>query len=447
MTSIETSSNPVRMIVPQVQDVNKRLDRFLSEQFSEMSRTQIQKMIESQQILVEGKVVKASYRIRGDEHIQLSRRESDHSTVEAEPIPLNIVYEDEDLAVIDKPAGMVVHRGAGVRSGTLVNALLHHFEVLSGFGGADRPGIVHRLDKQTSGLIVVARNDFCHRRLSEQFQSRQVIKKYVALVHGIFGQDAGDINSPIGRDRFRRIKMTTRATRSRPAETHYRVLERFPKFTLVQLHIKTGRTHQIRVHLSSIKHPVVGDTLYGAAARIIVSGNRSLETLDRNFLHAASLEFLHPRTQEPLRFTAELPEELTGLLLSCVKASRTTYSKQSRSSAKVGGQGRAHSRKSCFMSRNIERITKRKTRQSTTSRPPSPDLSPRIAQRRAIRGERRKLVGTLTQGGTRGSCPSLALGYFILPFRGSQRWQRPPAAGLLKNIQSRVPRKAGDLPK
>jgi 23S rRNA pseudouridine1911/1915/1917 synthase len=319
MTTIEAPSNPVRMIAPQVQDVNKRLDRFLSEQFSEMSRTQIQKMIESRQILVEGKAVKASYRIRGDEHIRLNSQELDHSTVDAEPIPLNIVYEDEDLAVIDKPAGMVVHRGAGVRSGTLVNALLHHFKVLSRFGGADRPGIVHRLDKQTSGLIVVARNDFCHQRLSQQFQSRQVIKKYVALVHGIFEQDAGEINSPIGRDRFRRIKMTTRVTRSRPAETHYRVLERFPKFTLLQLHIKTGRTHQIRVHLSSIKHPVVGDTLYGAAARIIVSGSRSLATLERNFLHASSLEFSHPCTQERLRFTAELPEELTGFLLKLRK--------------------------------------------------------------------------------------------------------------------------------
>jgi 23S rRNA pseudouridine1911/1915/1917 synthase len=309
----------VRMIVPQALDVNKRLDRFLSEQCPEKSRTQIQKMIESEQILVEGKAVRVSYRIRGNEQIELSQQEQERSTVDAEPIPLNIIYEDEDLAVIDKPAGMVVHRGAGIRSGTLVNAMLHHFQVLSRFGGADRPGIVHRLDKQTSGLIVVARNDFCHQKLSEQFQSRQVIKEYMALVHGSFERDSGEINSPIGRDRIRRIKMTTRTTRSRPAQTHYQVLERFPQFTLLQLHIKTGRTHQIRVHLSSIKHPVVGDTLYGAPSRIVITKNQAMATLERNFLHSSRLEFSHPRTQQRLTFAANLPEELAYFLLKLRK--------------------------------------------------------------------------------------------------------------------------------
>jgi 23S rRNA pseudouridine1911/1915/1917 synthase len=272
-------------------------------------------MIESGQILVEGKSAKASYRIRGTEQIELSPQEPEPSTIDPEPIPLDIVYEDEDLAVINKPAGMVVHRGAGVRSGTLVNALLHHFRNLSQFGGTDRPGIVHRLDKQTSGLIVVARNDFCHQRLSQQFQARQVIKEYAALVHGTFEQDSGEITSPIGRDRFRRIKMSTRAVHSRSAETHYRVLERLPRFTLLQLHIKSGRTHQIRVHLSSIKHPVVGDTLYGAPSQIVIAKKPMMPILERNFLHASRLEFSHPRTQQRLTFAANLPEELAGFLL------------------------------------------------------------------------------------------------------------------------------------
>ena len=311
----ETPSRPARLIVPGASDLNKRLDRFLSEHLNEESRTQIQKMIESEQILVEGKAVKASYRIRGGEHIEVNQREQSHLEVGAEPITLNIVYEDQDLAVINKPAGMVVHSGAGVRSGTLVNALLHRFSILSEFGGSDRPGIVHRLDKQTSGLIVVARNNFCHQWLSQQFQSRQVVKQYTALVHGRIDRDSGEINSPIGRDRIRRIKMTTRSGRSRPAETHYQVLERFPRFTLLHLQIKTGRTHQIRVHLSSIKHPVVGDTLYGAPARILISRNQSLPTLERNFLHASRLEFSHPRTQEWLTFTADLPAELADFLL------------------------------------------------------------------------------------------------------------------------------------
>jgi len=318
MAEAHDNSRPqssIRMIVPQAPDVNKRLDRFLCEQLPERSRTQIQRMIESEQILVEGRAVRVSYRIRGNEHIEINHREQNASTVDPEAIPLKIVYEDEDLAVIDKPAGMVVHSGAGVRSGTLVNALLHHFSVLSRFGGADRPGIVHRLDKQTSGLIVVARNDFCHQRLSQQFQSRQVIKEYTALVHGNFDQDSGEINSPIGRDRIRRIKMTTRAIRSRPAQTRYRVLERIPKFTLLQLHIKTGRTHQIRVHLSSIKHPVVGDTLYGAPTQIVVAKNQRTATLQRNFLHASRLEFSHPRTQQRLAFNSNLPDELALFLL------------------------------------------------------------------------------------------------------------------------------------
>jgi len=306
-----TNQRSICTILALQSDAHKRLDRFLSEKLPDKSRTQIQKMIERRTILIEGKPAKTSYRIRGGERIQMARVQQPSPSLAPEPIPLEIVYEDEDLAVINKPAGLVVHGGAGVSSGTLVNALLYHFKELSEWGGSDRPGIVHRLDKQTSGLIVVAKNDSCHQRLSRQFQSRQVVKKYIALVHGNLERNAGEINRPIGRDRFHRVKMTTRGVRSREAHTYYQVLEKFPGFTLIELCIKTGRTHQIRVHLSSIKHPIVGDTLYGASAQITLHRNRGrLPTLDRNFLHAASLEFLHPRSQVPLRFSAELPEAL-----------------------------------------------------------------------------------------------------------------------------------------
>jgi 23S rRNA pseudouridine1911/1915/1917 synthase len=316
LTCVDLSSEPLCTIVPQTVDINKRLDRFLNERFPTKSRTQIKRMIEAGQILVEGRATKASYRIRGNEQVQVMSQQDRHSAAYAEPIPLSITYEDTDLAVVDKPAGMVVHSGAGNPSGTLVNALLHHFKFLSQVGGADRPGIVHRLDKQTSGLIVIAKNDFCHQKLAQQFESREISKQYIALVHGRLGRDSGEITSAIGRDRVHRVKMTTRAARSREALTHYQVLERFPNFTLLQLRIKTGRTHQIRVHLSSIKHPVVGDTLYGAPSRIAIQKNEAVATLPRNFLHASQLEFSHPRTQERLIFTSTLPQELASLLLT-----------------------------------------------------------------------------------------------------------------------------------
>lgn len=323
----ETNQGSVTNILPQQSDANKRLDRFLSEKLPNKSRTQIQKMIEGHNILVEGKPAKTSYKIRGGENIQMIRVEEPRTWPIPEPIPLEIVYEDDDLAVINKPAGMAVHSGAGVNSGTLVNALLYHFKELSERGGNDRPGIVHRLDKQTSGLIVVAKNDVCHQRISQQFQSRQVAKKYIALVHGNLEKSSGEINRPIGRDHFQRIKMTTRGVRSREAQTYYQVLEKFPKFTLIELSIKTGRTHQIRVHLSSIGHPVVGDTLYGSPspARITLPRNRSwLATLNRHFLHAVKLEFLHPRTQAPLTFSASLPEELRLFLSQLRESSQPT---------------------------------------------------------------------------------------------------------------------------
>ena len=291
-------------------DHNKRLDRFLSEAFPEQSRSQIQKWIDQGQVLLKGEPVKAGYKLRGKEQIEISLPEANPSVLLPEPIPLDIVYEDADVAVINKPAGLVVHIGAGVRQGTLVNALLHHFQSLSQSGGADRPGIVHRLDKQTSGLLVVAKNDASHASLAHQFQLRAVSKRYIALVHGRMKKPAGEIQTSIGRDRFNRLRMSTRSSRSREAHTIYQVLEDVAHFSLLQVSIKTGRTHQIRVHLSSIKHPVVGDTLYGAPTRITFSGKQTLPSLERNFLHAAFLEFSHPRTEQTLSFSSDLPEEL-----------------------------------------------------------------------------------------------------------------------------------------
>lgn len=296
---------------PKAADQRKRLDRFLSEAFPEQSRSQIQKWIDDLHVLLDGKPAKAGYKLRGKEQIEISLPEAKPSALLPEAIPLDIVYEDAGLAVINKPAGMVIHIGAGVHQGTLVNALLHHFQSLSQSGGTDRPGIVHRLDKQTSGLLVVAKNDISHANLASQFQLRTVTKRYLALVHGRMKKPAGEIQSAIGRDRSNRLRMSTRASRAREAHTLYEVVENFPRFSLLQLTIKTGRTHQIRVHLSSIKHPVVGDTLYGAPARITLSaGKQTLPTLERNFLHAAFLQFLHPRTQQTMSFSSDLPEEL-----------------------------------------------------------------------------------------------------------------------------------------
>ena len=229
--------------------------------------------------------------------------------------------------MIDKPAGMMVHTGAGaVEGGTLVNALLHRYRSLSSVGGEQRPGIVHRLDKQTSGLIIIARNDAAHARLAQMFAERQMKKTYIALVHGHLKQDHGTVDAPIARDLLRRTRMTTRRqTGARTAVSHYTVLRRvssrFGQFTLVSVRIETGRTHQIRVHLASIGHPVVGDTLYGAPARLLVSPSRQTRdpepeslALKRNFLHAAELEFAHPRTGKPVHLQSALPQELETLL-------------------------------------------------------------------------------------------------------------------------------------
>jgi 23S rRNA pseudouridine1911/1915/1917 synthase len=303
-------------------DAGKRLDQFLAARFEAVSRARVQEMIAEGKVLVNDAPAKASLKLRGGERISvLGAGQRAPLKAVAEEIPLDIVYEDDDLAVINKAAGMMVHAGAGASDdarnrGTLVNALLHHLGSLSGVGGALRPGIVHRLDKETSGLIVVAKKDDAHRKLSSQFAAREVKKKYVALVHGWVKKDAGTIAQSISRDRVRRTLMTTRLEGGRAAVTHYRVVRRldtkFGKFTLLDVKIDTGRTHQIRVHVAAMGHPVVGDTMYGAPRQ--ARGKNAVIGLARNFLHAAELEFRHPRTGVVIALKSELPEELREFL-------------------------------------------------------------------------------------------------------------------------------------
>jgi 23S rRNA pseudouridine1911/1915/1917 synthase len=305
------------------EDAGKRLDQFLVSRIPDTSRARIQQLIEEAKVLVNDDAAKASLRLRGGEQISiLGDVKLPPLRAMAEHIPLDIVYEDDDLAVVNKAAGMMVHAGAGATEdernrGTLVNALLHRFGQLSAVGGELRPGIVHRLDKATSGLIVVAKNDQAHRKLAAQFARRVVKKTYIALVHGWVKQDRGTISSSISRDRVRRTRMTTQRSGGREAITHYTVQQRieskYGKFSLLELRIDTGRTHQIRVHLASLRHPVVGDTLYGAP-REMSAKNEGAISLPRNFLHAAALQLQHPRTGEALSFARALPEELQGLL-------------------------------------------------------------------------------------------------------------------------------------
>ena len=312
-----------KTLVAKTEDAGKRLDQFLVSQIVDTSRARVQQLIDEKKVLVNDEAAKASLRLRGGERIAiLGDVKLPPLRAMAEEIPLDIVYEDDDLAVVNKAAGMMVHAGAGATEdernrGTLVNALLHRFGQLSGVGGELRPGIVHRLDKATSGLIVVAKNDEAHRRLAAQFARRVVKKTYIALVHGWVKQDRGTISSSISRDRVRRTRMTTKPSGGREAITHYTVQERidsrYGKFTLLEVRIDTGRTHQIRVHLASLRHPVVGDALYGAPREMSARNGDGI-SLPRNFLHAAALQLQHPRSGEALSFARPLPEELQGFL-------------------------------------------------------------------------------------------------------------------------------------
>jgi 23S rRNA pseudouridine1911/1915/1917 synthase len=305
------------------EDAGKRLDQFLASRLEGVSRARVQQLIAGGKVLVNDGAAKASLKLRGGEQLTLlGEAERAPLKAVAEAIPLQIVYEDDDLAVIDKPAGMMVHAGAGATElarnrGTLVNALLHHMGSLSAVGGALRPGIVHRLDKETSGLIVVAKNDEAHRKLSAQFAAREVRKRYIALVHGWVKKDAETVALSIGRDPVRRTRMTTRTKGGRSAVTHYRAARRldtkFGKFTLLEVKIDTGRTHQIRVHVAALGHPVVGDSMYGAPKQ--ARGKSAAISLGRNFLHSAELEFRHPRTGQAVALKSELPAELREFLI------------------------------------------------------------------------------------------------------------------------------------
>jgi 23S rRNA pseudouridine1911/1915/1917 synthase len=306
-----------------------RLDAYLAKALPDISRGRVQLLTENNQVRVDGKDAKSKLKLKGGEQIEIEG-EPQVAPLDAEPenIPLRILYEDDDLAIVDKPAGMMVHAGAGSAEqnrGTLVNALLYYFgQQLSGVGGTMRPGIVHRLDKQTSGLIVVAKNDVVHRKLAAMFAERAMRKQYIAVVHGWLAEDEGTVKLPIARDLVRRTRMTTRRTDGRSAVSHWRVIERvegpFGRFTVLEVRIETGRTHQIRVHMQAIGHPVVGDFLYGAPHRIDhkptgpkKDTGQAIE-LPRNFLHAAELAFTHPRTGKPVAVSAELPPELKDFL-------------------------------------------------------------------------------------------------------------------------------------
>jgi 23S rRNA pseudouridine1911/1915/1917 synthase len=291
-----------------------RLDVFLTHRLPGWSRSQILKLIRSGKVQLGSRTAtKGGEEIASGEQIRI-QLEKEEARAVAEELPLDVVYEDDDIVAVNKPAGMVVHLGAGVVSGTLVNALLYHIRQLSSTGGSERPGIVHRLDKNTSGLILIAKNDAAHRNLAAAFKARLIRKTYLALVHGSLKNNEGFVESPIGRDLFRRTRMATGGPRSRPARTRYHVLRRFAGFTLLEVSPETGRTHQIRVHLASIRYPIVGDTLYGAPALVRIWGQEQ-RTLARTFLHAFHLEFQHPRTGDPMLLTAELPAELQEFLM------------------------------------------------------------------------------------------------------------------------------------
>ena len=311
-----------------------RLDRFLVAQLPHVSRSRIQQTLESGKVWIEGlqrdSHLKSSHHLHGGETVCVELEAPPPLRGFPESIPLEILHEDDCLVAINNPAGMAVHLGAGVRSGTLVNALLHRFQSLSSVGGEARPGIVHRLDRNTSGIVLIAKDDQTHRNLAAQFSSRTVHKQYIALVHGRISPDHGTISTPISRDLVRRTRMTTRRRDGRSALTRYQLMECFRGFSLLSVEISTGRMHQIRVHLSSIGHPVAGDTLYGAPSRISASllknpsqiasqtESETFSTLPRQFLHATRIRFQHPKTGQPVELHSPLPSDLAEFLSALV---------------------------------------------------------------------------------------------------------------------------------
>lgn len=290
-------------------DAGKRLDAFLHERLPEFSRSRLQSWIKTGRVSLAGEQPRPSYTLRGGEVVDVLPAELPPLRAEAEDLPVAILYEDQDVVAIDKPPDMVVHAGAGHHTGTLVNALLHHFGALSSINGNLRPGIVHRLDKDTSGVLLVARTDAAHHALAAQFQSREVEKTYLAIVHGRLRQKTGRITAPVARDPVHRTRMTVRSPSGRSALTEYRVLEELGRFSYVEVRIGTGRTHQIRVHMASLHHAIVGDRLYGAPA-----APPALPPLSRFFLHAHRIRFRSPSTGAPIEVESPLPADFQNLL-------------------------------------------------------------------------------------------------------------------------------------
>jgi len=300
-----------------------RLDRIVVKECPELSRTRVQELIEEGLVRLNGKSAKDSQKVRAGDVIEVVARPRAPLQAEAESIPLEVLYEDDDVMAINKPAGMMVHAGAGNSRGTLVNALLGRGEALSQANDPLRPGIVHRIDKDTSGILLVAKNDFAHAKLAEGFRLRTIKKTYLALVQGLLKEERGRIELPIARDPNRRSRMTAKDAgllpNSRAARTDWRVLARIDTTTLVEVQLHSGRTRQIRVHFSALKHPVVGDTLYGAAGQLHV-GSGTLPAPGRNFLHAAKIGFPQPRNGETIQVAAPLPVELYRFLGKLAKA-------------------------------------------------------------------------------------------------------------------------------
>ena len=303
---------PLEFIVPSEYD-GQRLDRYLVSVLEQHSRSHIQKLIAEGHVTLPRRDARPNLAVHEGDRITVVLHDAAPSRLEGESLPLEILYQDQDLAVLNKPAGMVVHPRARHASGTLVNALLHHLPDLSGIGGEMRPGIVHRLDRGTSGVMVVAKNDAAHQELARQFHDREVEKEYVALVWGVV-QAGRRIDAAIGRDPGNRQKMSARAKHARHAVTRITRARHLPGLTLCQVAIQTGRTHQIRVHLSAIGHPIVGDSLYGGAHRRVAGDIRAVQRLERPFLHAERLAFHHPSDRRRLEFTAPLPADLTAVL-------------------------------------------------------------------------------------------------------------------------------------
>ena len=281
-----------------------RLDKYLSNEYPSLSRVYIKKLIDEENVMVNNKVEKPSYKVRENDVIYIEDVEVSDLDIVAQDIPLDIVYEDKDIIVINKKQGMIVHPAPGVYEGTLVNALLHHCKDLSSINGVKRPGIVHRIDKDTSGLIVVAKNDLSHEALSKQLKDKTMNREYVAIVHGIINENRGKINAPIGRDLKNRIKMAV-VKDGKDAITHFDVIERYKNYTLIHCKLETGRTHQIRVHMAYIDHPIACDPVYGP--RITLKGNGQ-------YLHAKKLTLVHPRSNETMVFECDLPEHFEKII-------------------------------------------------------------------------------------------------------------------------------------